>query len=1185
MSVLFDPPRPHSRHAPTIAMAHFSFRNLFGKNANPPRTGVMANWPPKPAARHRDSLPVGRVVKFTENGPESSDTPLFQEKMEAHESASPFAIVQETAQDQMEYPPVADGPDGFTVGELASLAPANMVRRHAMPPDQVIELPHDLLRATLNAGQPAILLSQLHLACPALFFEPRHEDEDIVIALPEEKVARLLENAPPVAGSRAPSPFDTVPPVKLPEPRENAPMPFEAAASSSPWQNAPMDRQERPALVPLSKLPADAQLPTRARLPFARQGAEKTSETPLPSLQPPVEPVETAASQAPALPPPLPPLPTAAPPPIRNASGPLEMDSQDMALPATPPFSPAPAAPTPAFESINPFEPNDAAPAAVPSPPKTSWPRRFDSPFAIVSPGDVPAVIESPFAARPAVEPAQETASLEETAEPAAETIESAGPAPAPPALISLRLSELLRSLPPASLGFAPDRVPAAVRVEVPVEPLLAQLPSGRVTMPLAEVIEKIDSRYQPAFQKTKTGLSVVVPMREIFDNLPEITSEAPESVPVEDIFATPFSAKAKEDEHLNVFEPETPSSLFPTVPEPLQASASMEKAEAPKAEMPLPPPPPPPAAEPEALSPELAEPFVIVPEPAAAELPLPAPALPPVLAEAALPAPLPETAKAAPLSIPAEAVLSPMPPPPPLPASLEPPLAPPPAAPIAATNPFALAPRQNLGDSLADFDLTSPFDEDPVPLESLRDDPALETAPFSTAAAIPPPLPAAVPPLPAPASVLNEIAPPASTAPRPVVRSGVRFSFGSPTAPAATPPPLVQPPPVLPETATGDLIAAQEKPAAIAPPAASAEESPAAAALEDAPAAIPTFSYETPAPLPAAPAPVVAASSEILPAAQEIVASETGLLPPPPPFTEATPLPIAVPPEKEEENRFDASDEPLTAAAADERAAFVPDAASEPAPVEEPAQPAPIASAALPFAEEAEPFRHAVEDGDAPAPLAAAPVPETAPAFAEDPEPARDENSKETFTPAGMKGREFSSAKEHEPAAAAASGLVEEKPETETASESPSAIEDLSFGYVDDHVQLALRAIFSTDQTMRPEDVVHLSSQFAGLRACMILTPQGAVPGGAPAEASEEVRHFQERAGALFEKTASLVRELDPAAREQAFTLRTAKGVISFFAAGDVCLAALHAEPSFQPGVREKLTLVSRALADMLGS
>ena len=151
--------------------------------------------------------------------------------------------------------------------------------------------------------------------------------------------------------------------------------------------------------------------------------------------------------------------------------------------------------------------------------------------------------------------------------------------------------------------------------------------------------------------------------------------------------------------------------------------------------------------------------------------------------------------------------------------------------------------------------------------------------------------------------------------------------------------------------------------------------------------------------------------------------------------------------------------------------------------------------------------------------------------------------------------------------------------------SAAPAApVEDLSFGYVDDPTQLALRAIFSTDQTLRPQDVVDLSSEFAGIRSCLILTPHATVQGGG-SSAADDVLHFRQRAGMLFEKAASLVRELDPNAREQMFTLRTSKGVVSFFAVGDVCLAVLHAEPNFQPGVREKLTLVSRSLAAMLGA
>ena len=151
--------------------------------------------------------------------------------------------------------------------------------------------------------------------------------------------------------------------------------------------------------------------------------------------------------------------------------------------------------------------------------------------------------------------------------------------------------------------------------------------------------------------------------------------------------------------------------------------------------------------------------------------------------------------------------------------------------------------------------------------------------------------------------------------------------------------------------------------------------------------------------------------------------------------------------------------------------------------------------------------------------------------------------------------------------------------------SQETTAIEDLSFGYVDHPIQLSLRAVFSTGQLLSTQDVVNHASRLEGLRACLVQAPGTSLCSHSSPQENEDVRHFRERAAVLFEKTASLVRELDPTALEQSFTLRTAKGVVSFFAVGDVCLAVLHAEPTFRPGVREKLTLVVRSLAEMLAA
>jgi predicted regulator of Ras-like GTPase activity (Roadblock/LC7/MglB family) len=145
------------------------------------------------------------------------------------------------------------------------------------------------------------------------------------------------------------------------------------------------------------------------------------------------------------------------------------------------------------------------------------------------------------------------------------------------------------------------------------------------------------------------------------------------------------------------------------------------------------------------------------------------------------------------------------------------------------------------------------------------------------------------------------------------------------------------------------------------------------------------------------------------------------------------------------------------------------------------------------------------------------------------------------------------------------------------------SPVEDLTFGYVDDPTQLALRAIFSTEKTMRPQDIVDFSSQFPGIRGSLIITPEGVTRSGR-LDDSDEVRHFSEKASVLYEKTSSLITELG-LGTEQTFTLRTGRGIMSFFTHGSICLAVLHGEPNFHPGVREKLILVARELAKMLAA
>ena len=141
---------------------------------------------------------------------------------------------------------------------------------------------------------------------------------------------------------------------------------------------------------------------------------------------------------------------------------------------------------------------------------------------------------------------------------------------------------------------------------------------------------------------------------------------------------------------------------------------------------------------------------------------------------------------------------------------------------------------------------------------------------------------------------------------------------------------------------------------------------------------------------------------------------------------------------------------------------------------------------------------------------------------------------------------------------------------------------EDLSFGYQSDPKQLALRAIFMTEQTLQPRDVVNLSSAFPGIRSCLIITPQG-VTSSDHDSGDEQVRSFARSAPRTYQSLMALAESIGMQ-QQGSFTLRTDSGVCSFFVENGACMAVLHQHPSFQPGVREKLILVTREIASMLG-
>lgn len=1144
-------------------MANFSFGKFFGKGPRQPRFKPAVAEGLAGAGESVEPLPVGRLVSFTEHGPE--DAPLFQE-LEPSAGASPFSVVggarpslSGAGMGGLPGPSRTVGEEGFTADELVSMVPAQCVRAGAVPPTQVIPLPHAVLRASLGAGQPAILLSQLHQACPELFLAPSSLDQDLVIALPPQKVQRLVARVEATSAPVMPPPPTALPPGRLAG-QDGALEPLGWTLPGYP------EGAEEAAAQAFVVPPSKVKLPPPRRKFDEMQGADLRPLVEKPAPLVPGGPFMELGAPA--------------------VAAPAEGAAPGLASPFQMADGPALAA------AASPFQVS----AGLPSGPsgRSLPPRRFESPFAVVSPAEVPAVLESPFARQPMM-----TLDGPPTPPPPSDPPPSAPPEsmPQPPSSVSLRLSALLQGQNAGTLGFAPERVPTSVRVTLPTGPLLAQVALGRIRVRIEDVVAGLEAKFQPAFKGAQPGLELLVPLRELFDSLPEATPPTPVAPPVASAFETPFSIRAEEDKPLTALNspfqlapslppspPALPTPIPPTKPAETFPPAAPALVSAPPPPVPLPVPGPP-AFDPAAVLPTA--PFVDIPdsgepEPSRhADLPtaaspfllVPEEPLKQALSPAPTPLPPPVFTPLAPTAI-AQAEPTPLAPPPPqLPV---PPL----------HNPFALAPGQGLRSGLGlDLPMMS-FDDDPVPLESLRED-------ESTYHPAPPPVvPSAVAPS-APPSLPNGSAGPAlqeppaldTSAPAPTdlpaaiaTSSALPPSVSTPVITPEPPPPVVRralseqeplpPPDMLPV-----FQAVRETDAALVPPDA------AAAPAERAPAA----TWATPLPEPAAPAslaPLVAEGLGAFPSAE--AAAPAAFSPAPsaevPPAAPSPWNPGAL----ADAAAFNVAPPPPTA---DDRAAFAfVFAPSALVPTADGAPPPLGAMDSLPAIELAKlpPLGDDLSPPPPPAPVSAPASIHPGFTFTAPPSAPVDATPAPPAIPPWM----VTPVPETTPAPEASlPPLPIPAPPAPAATSEPATLEDLSFGYVDTPAQLALRAVFGTDRTLGTQDVVDLVARLDGLRACLVHTPHAGLQSPASSDDNEEVRHFRDRAGALFEKTASLVRELDPSAREQSFTLRTGKGVVSFFAIDDVCLAVLHAEPAFRPGVREKLTLVVRTVADMLAT
>lgn len=139
----------------------------------------------------------------------------------------------------------------------------------------------------------------------------------------------------------------------------------------------------------------------------------------------------------------------------------------------------------------------------------------------------------------------------------------------------------------------------------------------------------------------------------------------------------------------------------------------------------------------------------------------------------------------------------------------------------------------------------------------------------------------------------------------------------------------------------------------------------------------------------------------------------------------------------------------------------------------------------------------------------------------------------------------------------------------------------EFSFGKDESTHELLLRALFHTGTEPTPDELARQCAALPGLRTCIVVSRTGSIL-GSPEATDEEVRDFNTHAPKAHEYLTGLAQSMG-FGDQGSFTLRSPTVVRTFFIERHLCLAVLHGEEGFQPGVREKLILTARALAEMI--
>jgi len=216
---------------------------------------------------------------------------------------------------------------------------------------------------------------------------------------------------------------------------------------------------------------------------------------------------------------------------------------------ATPQVAPPSVAPPTAGPTRIPFQlPEDAPPKVAAEQPKPTSP----------SPARVPLSVPGLVAATPS----------QSTGQP----------------VVTLPLRPILQSLPPMQVAGDVESVPAEAKISFQISAIAPQLASGKVVIPPKDFHAALPEQYRALFLPDAVEASVQLSLPDVLANLPGDSLRMRDDQEVfaqDEIFETPFLAKAKEDAERFTQSPEV---TRPAAPRPV---AEAPKVETPKAELP----------------------------------------------------------------------------------------------------------------------------------------------------------------------------------------------------------------------------------------------------------------------------------------------------------------------------------------------------------------------------------------------------------------------------------------------------------------------------------------------------------------------------------------------------------------------------------------------------------------------